>query len=48
MTAKTRAEFPRDASHKITVCRNLSDFSFPVAQRLLDTQVSGENVSLNL
>ena len=48
MTAKTRAEFPQDASHNITVCRNLSDLFFPVAQRLLDTRVSGENVSLSL
>ena len=34
MTAKTRGEFPRGDSHRITVSRNLSDFSFPVARQV--------------
>ena len=31
MTAKTRAYFPRYASHKVSVSRHLSDSFFPVA-----------------
>ena len=31
MVVETRADFPRNASYKITVSRNLDGFSFPVA-----------------